>query len=293
MEAFQHGTHMERLALVRNPRVYDKLIEQIFDHEDQELGITLEARAELVKAFLTNDHAIRDSFKGQFDFIDGWSSYSTRSHFSQLWKLISKWPKGTGNLQDGVYRCIGASDETKAEIYQGCDVPVWRQPILLNCESHDTRTIGLGMQDQDERCRELAYSKVHLSQIHNKDVILQGQDVAALRGLGDNKALPVDFLQKVRGQLGRFGNELDTWLVGQTIQEVESKKPPPALGDKLDFIHEKLQSFEEGTKQGLEGIEKNIRNISLLLFNLVIPAAAVAATIFMIGPFIKWLSSIF
>jgi hypothetical protein len=68
-EAFRNATHLERLALVRNPKVGEKLIEQIFDHEDQELGISLEVRGELVKAFLTNDHAICDSFLDQPIFI--------------------------------------------------------------------------------------------------------------------------------------------------------------------------------------------------------------------------------
>jgi hypothetical protein len=121
--AFRNATHLERLALVRNPALNETLIEQIFDHEDQELGITLEARAELVKAFLTNHHAIRGSFRGKYDFIEGLDSYYTRRHFSRLWKLISKWPEGTGNLPYAVYRYVGAPDETKAEIYQSCDEP--------------------------------------------------------------------------------------------------------------------------------------------------------------------------
>jgi hypothetical protein len=110
-EAFRNATHLERLALVRNPALNETLIEQIFDHEDQELGISLEARGELVKAFLTNHQAIRDSYRDQSDFIPGFlgghPAAFTRAHFSKLWILISKWPEGTRNLQASVYRYLG------------------------------------------------------------------------------------------------------------------------------------------------------------------------------------------
>jgi hypothetical protein len=298
-EAFRNASHLERLALVRNPRVDEKLIEQIFDHEDQELGISLEVRGEFVRGFLTNYHAIRDSFKGKFDFIDGWDSYSTRWHFSQLWKLISKWPGGTGNLQAGVYRHIGAPDETKAEIYQSCDEPVWREVILINSDRRDTQTIKLGMHDPNEHCRELAYSRVDISQIHELDRILQGEDSAALRGLSQNHALPADVLRQVSY---RLVNEIDHWYANKTIEEVERRKPPSALGDKLDFIYEKFQSFEENTKQSIERIEIDIRSISRFFFNIFIAAIVVAAIVFIINPLIgpnpltvliEWLSSIF
>jgi hypothetical protein len=51
---FTESTHLERLALVRNPEVGQLLIEKIFDHEDQELGLTANERERLILAFLTN-----------------------------------------------------------------------------------------------------------------------------------------------------------------------------------------------------------------------------------------------
>src|SRR5439155_8829832 len=54
-ERFHEATHLERLALVRNPEVHDELIEKIFDPEDQELGIDLEARQKFIFALLTNN----------------------------------------------------------------------------------------------------------------------------------------------------------------------------------------------------------------------------------------------
>ena len=53
-EYFHDATPFERLALVRNPKVNEELIEKIFDPDDKELDIDLVARRGLNFAFLTN-----------------------------------------------------------------------------------------------------------------------------------------------------------------------------------------------------------------------------------------------
>lgn len=141
-EYFQESTHLERLALVRNPNVADKLIEPIFDPGDTELGIGINERSELVKAYLTNAESIRQSFQ-----------------ISKLWELISKWPIFPGSPQALVYLFLEASDGTKAKVYQGCNEPVFRQCILKNSTERDIDTLRLGMKDADEHCREIALSK--------------------------------------------------------------------------------------------------------------------------------------
>mgnify|MGYP001228418968 FL=1 len=139
---FRESTHLERLALVRNPEVCEELIEHIFDPEDTHLGIGIKERSELVKAYLTNAESIRRSFQS-----------------SKLWELISKWPIFPGSPQAFVYLFLEASDGTKAKVYQACDEPVFRQCILKNCTERDIDTLKLGMKDTDERCREIALSK--------------------------------------------------------------------------------------------------------------------------------------
>jgi hypothetical protein len=60
MPYFHEATHLERLALMRNPELWcgNKLIQRIFDYENQELGLTLEERKELIGAFLANKEAL-------------------------------------------------------------------------------------------------------------------------------------------------------------------------------------------------------------------------------------------
>jgi hypothetical protein len=57
---FQQANHLERLALMRNPEVWSgkDLIKRIFDHENDELGISIEERKELIADFLTNKEAL-------------------------------------------------------------------------------------------------------------------------------------------------------------------------------------------------------------------------------------------
>lgn len=167
IECFREATHLERLALVRNPEVDDELMRKVFDCEDRELGISLEERGALVRAFLTNQQALSRSksidVRHAFDQVMGAETLGaldwvmTSGHFSQLWTLISKWPERTGNLQYAVYRYVNAPDDTKAEVYRVCAEPVWRQAILENCDPDDLQTIELGMKDPDDGCRELAY----------------------------------------------------------------------------------------------------------------------------------------
>ena len=50
--ALIEATHLERFALMRNPEMGrpNRLIEQVFDLDDQKFSFTLEQRMELVKA---------------------------------------------------------------------------------------------------------------------------------------------------------------------------------------------------------------------------------------------------
>jgi hypothetical protein len=153
---FRDSTHLERLALVRNPVVDTELIETIFDHEEQELGLTFEERKQLVAAFLTNENAVSRSYdtsreyRGEYIFADA-------DHFSKLWRLISKWEiQKTDNVSGAVYRMLGAPDTTKAEIYKICNPEDFRRYILENCTTADVETLRLGAQDTDQYRREYA-----------------------------------------------------------------------------------------------------------------------------------------
>lgn len=188
MEYFREASHMERLVLVRNEGARGSLIEKIFDYEDKELGIAPKEREELAYAFLSNKMIAREWENSQLplsqwpDEWHGLSALSATAFLTRLWELASKWPKET-KIQSVIYRYVPTDDETKAKIYKACDEPVWRGLILENCSAEDKGTIKLGMNDTNDECRYLAYSKVSFLEPQELVAILKGNDVDALKGL--------------------------------------------------------------------------------------------------------------
>jgi hypothetical protein len=165
MGYFREANHMERLALVRNPEVWEPFIEKIFDPEDNALGITLQERQELVLAFLTNEEALAKEARAALRRPTGsdnieidaaiMSHFGSRHFLQKLWHLASKWPRET-KIQSAVYYAVPADDKTKAEVYRTCDEPAWRHMILANCGGEDRETLELGLKDTDEICRYMA-----------------------------------------------------------------------------------------------------------------------------------------
>lgn len=258
---FHESTHLERLALARNPNVCNELIERIFDPEDTELGIGINERSELVKAYLTNADRVRRSYlRSDYGF--------TEWHFSKLWEFISEWPDVTTSPQGSVYYYLGAEDGTKAKIYQACDEPAWRTAILENSTKRDTDTLKLGMKDTHERCREIAFSKFNFShfRINTKEFLeaLKGTDKAALTGLAQNATLSVQRLDQVHDRLRQLKNEFDP-VVDQAFETIRKLKethlpedPYDLFGEeegktnflqaKIDFIGKKLLVMEPETQ---------------------------------------------
>lgn len=316
---FRGSNHMERLALMRNRWVSSKLVEKIFDLNDQELGISVEERKELVLAYLTNGDALSRSRKlNVSDFIDGLDMVMTRGHFGQLWTLISKWPKGTGNLQDAVYRYIGATDDTKAEIYRTCEEPVWRRAILENCNEDDIQTLELGMKDADEGCRELAYEKFNAREFMTRimakalldngapvsdralamqgapafvneklESVIKSDDKSALSGLARNKFLSVDGLRKVRNRLSELNDDMGVWMAGKTIGELEKTQAPvdakELFEEKGKFLEDKIDFVGRKILYYEEQIRRGIKGLYIL--------AAIWLAIYFGWKFLVWLLS--
>jgi hypothetical protein len=213
---FRKGSHLERLALVRNPNIDLEVIEKIFDPDEQELGIDLKQRGELGRAFLTNEKALarvaRDAcIKGHEPF-GSYIPYATprAEHFLQtIWALASKWPVESW-IPDWIYQHVPAPDDTKAEIYQRCSEVELRQTILYSCTECDERTLKHGVTDQDESCRAIACERIPCLDPELLGTILNGEDKARLQGLARNKTFYVN-LKRVTGKNVTM-REIPDWL---------------------------------------------------------------------------------
>ena len=266
---FDEATHLERLALVRNPQIYDPLIEQIFDLDVQELGISMEEREQLGLAYLTNTEALSKK-RRDLKSYDGFTWHTANKHFTQLWKLASKWPPKS-RIPYAVYRYVWADDETKAGIYKASDY-VLRGAILENSGEEGTKTFRLGIKDEMDVNRWLACAKIRNLTDKEFEKILENGDQSALSGLARNRSLSEEQLDKVGGCLSK----LDSWsAVDDSIDALKTKREISAarapedpealfgwegregnfLEDKVDFIGKRLLALEEKWEVRLKKIE--------------------------------------
>ncbi|MDV2502508.1 MAG: hypothetical protein RX318_00940 [bacterium] len=274
-EWFLEATHLERLALVRNPSVSLDLMVRISDHEDEELGIDLEARKELVLAFLTNTKAQSKKGLEPSEFVDGFQWYLDRKDLSQLWEYISKWPEDIG-VQYAAYRHLNADDGIKAKIYKECNEPLLRSAILENCDPSDTATLSLGIKDSGDNCRYIANSKIRYPTSEVIQETLKSKDTWALHGLAHNQSLSMDNLIKVRDRLSELDDDIGASQAEMTIEQIQEKQTPKDpeelfgyegregdfTEDKIDFIGKRLISFEEGLTERLQEIEDKVQRVT-------------------------------
>ena len=272
-ELFQEATHLERLALVRNPSVPNSLIEKIFNMEDNELGISIEQRKELALAFLSNREALEKNaivagLNGEGGSLDALTHLGACRFFETLWGYSSKWPKKS-SIRHAVFKSVPTEDEVKAKVYASCKEGFLRGAILENCSHRDRNTLDLGMKDSDGTCRMIAYSRIGRVDPKDFEVKLKSKDTDALSGLAENKSLPVEQLERVASRLSELNDDMGWASARRTIRQregVEAPDDPEALfgwagregnflEGKVDFIGKKLIALEEKWEERLKKIE--------------------------------------
>lgn len=237
--AFGDATHLERLALVRNPAIVGaaKLMQKLFDSENTELVIDVNQRRELALAFISNSEAQRESRcnGGLFD--------ESSDHWSTIWRLAAKWPPGSG-VAHYVFENIFTDDSTKEEIYRQCEDASLRATILEGCSS--TEILNLGMKDPDGYCRSTAFSKIprwfYSLDTASFEAKLSSDDKDAFSGMARNESLPVAVLEKIAARLKALGDDWGTDNAKATINRVsqkqtsEEKKPRKLLDAPLSSV---------------------------------------------------------
>lgn len=263
---FDEATHLERLALVRNRQIYLPLIEKIFDPDVQELGISMEEREQLGLAYLTNTEALSMN-RRDLESYDGFTWHAADKHFTQLWKLASKWPSKSP-IPYAVYRYVWADDKTKAETYKNCEEALLRGAILENSDGSDTQTMNLGMKDEFDVNRFVACGKAKHINPETVESLLQSKDTMALGGLANNRSLSIEQLKKVGKKLSELDDDgwADALRTRRELEESRVPEDPEALfgwegregdytEDKIDFIGKRLLALEEKWEERLKKIE--------------------------------------
>jgi hypothetical protein len=268
--AFICATHVERLALMRNPRVAkaEKLIREIFDPDNKELEeglkIGFEQRKELALAFVSNPEAQKDS-RSDLDNepyfrVDGYAYFSTRERWATIWKLAAKWPSESG-VPHAVYRSLVTEDEVKAEVYQQSSERGPRISILESCRGDQQTTIKLGISDSDGVCRYIAYSKIWWINLGpaGLEAVLSGDDKEALGGLAQNESLPVEVLEQIASKLEGLGKATGDYLghsfAERTIDRVRERQSSPTgqLPEELAKMQDLLKDLESAIESVRSG----------------------------------------
>jgi hypothetical protein len=244
--AFRAATHLERLALVRNPEVVQasELIQKLFDLANTDLGIDLEQRRELALAFVSNPEAQRDSHwhadvsgLQEIAYGNDWALYESSNHWAAIWGLTAKWPIES-EVGHAVFENIFMNEVVKAEVYQHCKDANLRFQILEACDSTEVQILNLGIKDSDRFCRSAAFSKVprwfydkHASEF---EAILSSDHKDALSGFVRNESLPVETLKRVGERLEALGDDFGKHAAQRTINRIERKQSPQASNGSGD-----------------------------------------------------------
>lgn len=247
-EMFFSASHMERLAMVRNPRTHGAvgLLEALFDPESPQLGLSLPEREQIVSALLLGRQALTEHHRHGAELPpEPWDAHL----FSHLWRLISKWP-AESKVRKNIYLYIGTTIKTKAGIYRQCRQATFRADILRNVDSDDSDTLELGMKDDDNLCRFLAYSKVRNPNQSRLETLLETEDIYALLGLAENENLSIYQLEEVKDRLFALGAHEQARWASETIEKMK-RRSIPSEPDQLfsrqdtdpEFLVEKINAL--------------------------------------------------
>lgn len=247
-QKFSGATHLERLAMVRNPRTHAAigLLEALFDPESTHFGLSLPEREQIVSALLISRQALTEHHRSGTDLPpEPWDAHL----FSHLWRLISKWPADS-RVRKNIYLYVGTTIKTKAGIYRQCKQATFRADILRNIDPDDSDTLELAMKDQDNLCRFLAYSKVSNINQTRLESILDTEDIYALLGLAENETLNLDQLEEVKDRLFGLGAHEQARWASETIEKIKRSNPPqdPAqlfsgTDEPNQFLAEKINAL--------------------------------------------------
>jgi hypothetical protein len=216
--AFEGCTHLERLALMRNPQVPKELIERVFDPADSALAIDVADRHQLALAALTNEtffeNMKRDAAQGQNPVPgDGSTWYRADKFLKDIWEFASAWPE-EATIRHLTYLQVPAEDATKARWYQKAPTGM-RGAILENCGPGDRETLELGMKDEGELGalrRRQAYATIGYLTDGELHALMSGTDADALDAACCNKSLSLHARRKLLRRLREIGHYDEPWL---------------------------------------------------------------------------------
>ncbi len=178
LKYFRDADQIGRLALLRNSKVTNGLVEKLFNLECSELGIDLNERIDLGLAFLSNAyrlHELKDRALLCEEHHPSNSSgptgtlYDAETFLVAVWEHSSKWPRETG-MPAAIYKSVAAPAHVKSSVYASCEDTSLKFCILDSCGWLDQETVDIALQDKDEGLKEHASTIGQKILAKNKEV---------------------------------------------------------------------------------------------------------------------------
>jgi hypothetical protein len=211
---------------MRRRHLPNDLIERIFDISDKELNISsIEERAELITAYLTNVEEVSESRRDYFDHVDGMDAAFTRLYYQKLWDLISIWPEEFNWVKRLVYIYIGNSSNNKVSIFKDSPMHL-KMAILEGCsgtDSYDNEIIKLAMQEGNDFLKRQAYAKANFRSVNKDEIekLLDRDDQDIIAGIAYNKNFPFSIRSKAAGRLRDLGDDLEAYRLDKELDQEE------------------------------------------------------------------------
>ena len=178
LKYFRGTDHIGRLALLRNSKVANGLVEKIFNLECSELEINLNERIDLGLAFLSNVYRLHE-LKDQALLCDEHHPYNPSGPapglhdagtlLAAIWKHSSKWPRETG-IPAAIYRSVAVPAHVRSSVYASCGDTSLKFCIIDSCDWLDRETPDIALHDKDEGLREHASTILEKVLTRNRDV---------------------------------------------------------------------------------------------------------------------------
>ncbi|MFQ5853416.1 MAG: hypothetical protein ACE5JU_22890, partial [Candidatus Binatia bacterium] len=267
----------------------EDFILKLFDPENEELGLSQQDRTRYALTFLAAWAAPGKIQKLSRTLRDNewalWDANLGGGTGGALIELMPKWPK-QGGVQDFVYRFCMPCGQIDV-VYEHCDEPRWRRYLLENVMSQEWeenvlldcevgRMLELASKDRDDKCRELAHMDPYIgwAWIGRKKTMqavleeaFRSLDLAALRGLAQNKALkPAQLIE-----VGQFLGNLDSYearpvtnLVAKTLHSIQLPQPkqPEDKGEPTNRKQRRSEDLMRLQKKKLTGYQTSFVLVS-------------------------------
>jgi hypothetical protein len=161
-------SHIERLGLMRNPKLSKHLVLALLEASSEELGITRNEHDEIVTAAALNPALIGDSrFHGRDEWMVDSYPNPPCEEYAKMWDVcLDRW-MGDQLVPYRYLSYIQTTPKKKLQTYERLNdgdgdryKALLREAVIRSCDLNDKDVLKLACEDPDKECRKVARERV-------------------------------------------------------------------------------------------------------------------------------------